>query len=123
MMKLTLMITTGFQDASDSVIVGTLWNPMLQIVTVKARLQSFQPILRLAFHQVSLVGSGLHFRCTRSTHLLPYQPTHYHKYQSITSVGVQYTLETVIIQQMRHHQNDIVLTQKTHDIHVNMLHI
>ena len=69
-----------------------------------------------------MVGSGLLIHCTHLTHLLHYQPIHCSlQFLWVHSIYI-YTLEATIILQVRHHQNDIDLTQRILDIHMNVYH-
>ena len=101
-----------------SVVVGThrLWK--FQIITQDILIH-FHPTLRPTTHHQPMVGSGLLIHYTHPIHILQYQPI---DYQSTISVGAQYTLEATIVLQVRHHRNDIVLTQRILDIHMNMYH-
>ena len=69
-----------------------------------------------------MIGSGPLIHCAHPIHILWYQPIHYHKHQSTISVDAQYTLEALIVLQVRHNCNDIVLTRRILDIHINMCH-
>ena len=99
--------------------VQKLWK--LWIITLDVLLH-FHRTQRLTTHHQPMVGSGLLIHCTHPTHLLRYQPIHYHKHQSTISVGAQYTLGAVIILQVRQHLNDIVLTQRILNAHMHMYH-
>ena len=94
---------------------------IISIITLDVLLH-FHPSLRLTTHHQPMVGSCLLIHCTHPIHILQYQPILYHKHQSTISVGAQYTLEAMIVLQVRHHRDDIVLTQRILDIHVNIYH-